>query len=245
MKVIILAGGFGTRLAGYTKLIPKPMVKIGNTPILVHIMKLYANYGYKDFLIALGYKNIVIKKFFKNYKKLNKAFDFKLNNKKCTVTLIDTGQNTLTGGRLKKMNRFIKKDENFMLTYGDGISDVNLKKLEKFHNNHKRLMTVTAVRPPARFGEVILKKNKVVSFKEKPQVGDGWINGGFFLVNKRFFNFIKNDKTILEKEPMEKASRLGELYAYKHTGFWKCMDVKRDKDVLEKIYKKNKFKWKK
>mgnify|MGYP001461502347 CR=1 FL=1 len=243
MKVVILAGGYGTRLAGYTKSIPKPMVKIGKLPILIHIMKLYLNYGYKDFYIALGYKNKVVKKFFKKFKKLNKKFVYYLNGSKCNVTLIYTGHNTFTGGRLKRLKNFFKPKENFMLTYGDGISNVNLKKLEIFHKKNKKLATVTAVRPPARFGEIVLKKNKVSSFKEKPQVGDGWINGGFFVLNQKFLNFIKNDNTVLEKEPLEKASNLGQLYAYKHNGFWKCMDVKRDKDVLEEIYKKNKFKW--
>tara|TARA_Y100000590_G_scaffold224743_1_gene254148 strand:+ start:1850 stop:2587 length:738 start_codon:yes stop_codon:yes gene_type:complete len=245
MKVVILAGGYGTRLAGYTKLVPKPMVKIGKLPILVHIMKLYINHGYKDFYIALGYKSAVVKKFFKKFKKLNKSFVYKIDGKKCNITLIYTGKNTYTGGRLKRIKIFFKTNENFMLTYGDGISNVNLKKLEIFHNKHKKLVTVTAVRPPARFGEIVLRKNKVSDFKEKPQVGDGWINGGFFVVNEKFLNFIKNDNAILEKEPLEKASERGQLYAFKHNGFWKCMDVKRDKDVLEEIYRKNKFRWKK
>ena len=245
MKVVILAGGYGTRLAGYTKLIPKPMVKIGKLPILIHIMKLYANYGYKDFYIALGYKSTVIKKFFKKFKKLNKKFIYSLNGSKCNITLVYSGNNTFTGGRLKRLKNFIKPNENFMLTYGDGICNVNLNKLETFHEKNKKLITVTAVRPPARFGEIVLRKNKVSYFKEKPQVGSGWINGGFFVVNQKFLNFIKNDNTVLEKEPLEEASNLGQFYAYKHNGFWKCMDVKRDKDVLEEIYKKNKFRWKK
>jgi glucose-1-phosphate cytidylyltransferase len=245
MKVILLAGGFGTRLSEYTHSIPKPMVMIGNKPLLIHIIELYVKYNYTDFYIALGYKSEVVKRYFKNFIKLGKKFNFKMENgKKSTITLIDTGKKTLTGGRLKRIKRFLKKDENFMFTYGDGISNINLKKLEIFHNKHKKLVTVTAVHPPARFGEIILKKNKVVSFKEKPQVSKGWINGGFFIANCRFLNFIKGDSTILEKNPLEKVSLMGQLQAFKHKGFWKCVDTKRDKDVLESIYKKNKFKWK-
>tara|TARA_Y100001970_G_C14104729_1_gene787443 strand:+ start:523 stop:1251 length:729 start_codon:yes stop_codon:yes gene_type:complete len=242
MKVFILAGGFGTRLSEYTKLLPKPMIKINKKPILVHIMDLYLNYGYRDFYILMGYKSFVIKKYFSNFKNLGKKFKFSTKNKNCSVTLIESGLNTLTGGRLKKAERFLKKNENFMFSYGDGVSSVNLKKLEKFYIRSKKLIAVTAVRPPARFGELTLKKNKVIKFKEKPQVSDGWINGGFFIANKNFLKFIKNKRTILEKDPLEKASRKGELVAFKHKGFWKCMDTLRDKNVLEKIYRKNGFK---
>ena len=243
-KVVILAGGFGSRLSEYTNLIPKPMVKIGNKPILIHIMKLYLNFGYRDFYILMGYKSFVIKKYFKNFKKLGKKFKFKINNNNCFVTLSYTGKNSLTGGRLKKTKRFLKNKENFMFTYGDGISNLNLKKLEKFHLKNKKLITVTAVRPPARFGEIILRKNKVTKFQEKPQVNDGWINGGFFVANEKFLSMISGNNTILEKEPLEKASRIGQLFAFKHKGFWKCVDTKRDKIILDKIYKKNKFNWK-
>ncbi len=242
MKVVLLAGGFGTRLSEYTATVPKPMVKIGGKPMLTHIMDLYSKYGYRDFYIALGYKSNVVKKYFKNFKSLDTKFSFKIKKVNCTVTLIDTGKNTLTGGRLKRTKKFINKNENFMFTYGDGVSNINLKKLEKFHKKHNKLVTVTAVRPPARFGEILLKDSKVVSFKEKPQVTEGWINGGFFIAKYNFFNLIKGDLTILEKDPLEKASAKRQLYAFKHTGFWKCMDTKRDKDVLEEIYKKNKFK---
>jgi glucose-1-phosphate cytidylyltransferase len=242
MKVVLLAGGFGTRLSEYTTTVPKPMVKVGGKPMLTHIIDLYAKHGYKDFYIALGYKSNVVKKYFKNFKLLNKKFNFSTKKINCSITLIDTGKNTLTGGRLKRTKKFINKNENFMFTYGDGISNINLKKLEKFHVKHNKLVTVTAVRPPARFGEILLKDTKVISFKEKPQVTKGWINGGFFIAKYDFFNLIKGDLTILEKDPLEKASSKNQLHAFKHNGFWKCMDTKRDKDVLEVIYKKNKFK---
>ena len=217
MKVVILAGGLGTRISEYTHSIPKPMVQIGKKPLLIHIMNLYSKFNYNDFYIALGYKSEIIKKYFKNFKKTNKQFKFKIKDKTLKVTLIDTGKNTLTGGRLKRLKKFINKEENFMFTYGDGISNVNLRKLEKFHKKHDRLITVTAVRPPARFGEIIIKNEKVTSFKEKPQVKQGWINGGFFVAKYDFFNLIKGDATILEKEPLEKASYKGQLYSFKLT----------------------------
>ena len=244
MKVVILAGGMGTRLSEYTRSIPKPMVKIGNLPIIIHILTHYLNYNYKNFILATGYKSNVIKKYFSNFKRNGKEFGAYIAKKKCKITIIDTGIKTMTGGRLKKVRKFIKNNEDFMFTYGDGISNVKLDKLVKFHKVNKKLITVTAVRPPARFGEIILKKNKVITFKEKPQVTNGWINGGFFVAKKNFLNLIKNDKDILEKKPLETACKKKQLVAYKHEGFWKCMDVKRDRDELQKIYKKNKFKWK-
>ena len=228
-KVVILAGGFGTRLSEYTKDIPKPLVSIKGKPIIVHIIKHYIKFGFKEFYIALGYKGSLIKKYFKN-----KKFGWKIN-------LVDTGEKTMTGGRLKRLKKFLKEDENFMFTYGDGISTVNIRKLIKFHKKHKKMLTVTAVRPPARFGEISIQSNRVISFKEKPQVSQSWINGGFFVAKKKFLNLIKNDSTILEKKPLEEATKKNQLYAFKHYGFWKCMDTKRDKDVLEEIYKKNKF----
>lgn len=243
MKVIILAGGFGTRLSEYTKTIPKPMVKIGPYPILLHIINHYLNYGFTEFYIASGYKSYIIKKYFKNFKKSGKFFNFKILNKKCKISIIDTGLSTLTGGRLKRVKPFLKKNEQFMFTYGDGISNVNIKNLLNSHKKSKKIITVTAVRPPARFGELIIKKNKVKSFREKPQTNHGWINGGFFVAKYNFFNFIKNDNDILEKSPLEKALKLKELNAFKHSGFWKCMDTLRDRNVLKEIYKKNKFKF--
>ena len=238
MKVLILAGGMGTRISEYTKTIPKPMISIAGKPILIHIMSHYLKYDYKEFFIASGYKNQIIKNYFKNYEKIGKPFLFNLNKKKCLITILDTGLKSMTGGRVKEIDKYLKEKENFMLTYGDGVSNVNLKKLEKFHLKNKKIITITAVRPPARFGEIIIKKNLVKSFKEKPQVKSGWINGGFFVVNKSFLKFIKNKKTILEKTPLEKASKLDQLVGFRHYGFWKCMDTKRDRDELHVIMKK-------
>ena len=230
MKVIILAGGFGTRLSEYTKTIPKPMIDINGKPILFHIMKQYANYGFKNFYIALGYKGEVIKRFFKR-----KFFD-------CNIHLIETGKNTMTGGRLKRLKKYIGK-ETFMMTYGDGLSNVNLKKLLKFHKKNKKLVTLTAVRPPARFGALKLKGNQVSYFKEKSKLDEGWINGGFFVMEPTFFKFIKNDNTYLEREPLEKVTSKKQLVAFKHNGFWQCMDTKRDKDKLHNLLKSKKIKF--
>ena len=241
MKIIILAGGKGTRISDYTRTIPKPMIRINKKPMLLHIIEHYTKFGFKDFYVALGYKKNVIINYFRNFKKINKSFKYKIKNKNISITLSDTGQNTLTGGRIKRMRKFIDKTEDFMFTYGDGVSNVNLRKLYSFHKKNNKLITVTAVRPPARFGEITLKNNRVATFKEKPQVTEGWINGGFFVAKYKFFNFIKGDKTILEKEPLENAAKRKQLYAYKHKGFWKCMDTSRDKDVLEKLFKKNNF----
>lgn len=221
MKVVILAGGYGTRLPEYTKSIPKPMVKINGKPILIHIINHYLKYGYDNFYIALGYKSNEIKKFF-HKKKLN----FKIN-------LINTGLKTMTGGRLKRLKKIIG-NETFLLTYGDGVSNVNLDKLVRFHKKNKKLITLTAVRPPARFGAIKISGNKVKTFKEKSKLDEGWINGGFFVVEPKFLNFIKGDNTFLEREPLERASKNNQLLAFKHNGFWQCMDTKRDKDFLEK-----------
>lgn len=241
MKVVILAGGLGTRLGEYTHAIPKPMVKIGSYPIIVHIMKQYIKYGFKDFILATGYKSHIFKKYFRNFKKSGVSFNSKILNQKCKINILDTGLNTLTGGRLKRVSKYLNKDENFMFTYGDGISNVNLKQLLNFHKKKKKIITVTAVRPPARFGEIIIKKNIVSSFKEKPQTSDSWINGGYFVAESSFLKFIRGDKEILEKWPLEIAAKKKQLSAFKHHGFWKCMDVKRDREELQKIYKKNKF----
>jgi len=229
MKTVILCGGYGTRLSQETRIKPKPMVKIGKIPILQHIMNIYSKHGFDNFILALGYKGYFIKKYFKN----------KNNNLK----LVDTGINTLTGGRLLRLKKFFKEGENFMLTYGDGLSNQNLKKLLKFHLKHKKIATMTVVRTPVRFGEVKLKGNLVSSFKEKPQSSTAWINGGFFVFNYKIFDFIKNDKTMLEREPMEKLQKIKKLYGYKHTGFWQCMDTLRDKNYLNKLYKNNKLVW--
>ncbi len=238
MKVVILAGGLGTRLSEYTQSIPKPMVKIGKLPIVVHIMSHYIKNGFKDFILATGYKSYAFKKYFKNYKAEGKPFKFSVNQKNCSVIIANTGLKTLTGGRLKRINKYLDKDETFMFTYGDGVSNVNIRKLLRFHFQKKKLITVTAVRPPARFGEIIIQNDRVKSFKEKPQVTNGWINGGFFVANKKFLKFIKGDNDILERKPLETVCKKKLLVAFKHTGFWKCMDVKRDRDELQLLFKK-------
>jgi len=230
MKVVILAGGLGTRISEYTKSIPKPMITIKRLPILVHIMKHYAKYGFNEFYIALGYKGNVIKNYFKK-----KKFNWKIN-------LINTGKNTMTGGRLKRLRRYLYK-EIFFLTYGDGLSNVDLKKLLKFHHNNKKLVTLTAVRPPARFGALKLKGNLVKYFKEKSRMDEGWVNGGFFVINPKFFNYIKNDETYLERGPLENITKIKQLAAYKHNGFWQCVDTKRDLILLNKILKSKKGKF--
>jgi len=245
MKVVILAGGFGTRLSEYTKSIPKPMVAVGGKPILWHIMSTYAKFGYKDFYIALGYKAEVIKEYFLNYQTLNSDFIIDLSNSKIVahqqdkidwkVTLVDTGLNSMTGGRVKRIQDFIG-DEPFLLTYGDGVADIDINALVKFHKNHGKMVTVSAVHPSARFGELDINNDVVTSFKEKPQTTQGWINGGYFVVNPDFFDLIEGDDSILEKEPLEQAAQMGELMAYQHDGFWQCMDTKRDRDHLEELW---------
>ena len=243
MKVVILAGGFGTRLSEYTETVPKPMVNIGGKPILWHIMNRYASFGHKDFYIALGYKAEIIKQYFLDFKSINSDFSINLAEGKIkvknkididwNVTLVDTGEFSMTGGRVKRLEKYIK-NEPFLLTYGDGLSDINLDKLLKFHESHNKMVTITAVHPVARFGELKLSGNVVESFQEKPQINQGWINGGFFVCKSDFLKFIKNDQTVLEKEPLESISKKGQLMAYRHSGFWQCMDTKRDRDLLEK-----------
>ncbi len=230
MKIVLLAGGLGTRMSEYTKTIPKPMVNINGRPLLLYIMKHYARYGFKDFYIALGYRGEIIKKFFNK-----KFFDWNIN-------LIETGQNTMTGGRLKRLKKHIGK-ETFMMTYGDGLSDINLKKLLEFHKKNKKLVTLTAVRPPARFGVIKFKGQLVSYFKEKSKLDEGWINGGFFVMEPEFLKFIKDDQTYLEREPLEKATKQRQLVAFKHKGFWQCMDTKRDKDKLNKALNSKKIKF--
>jgi len=228
MKVVILAGGLGTRLSEYTKLIPKPMVKIGGEPIIFRIIKLYKKYGFKEFYIALGYKGHVIRNFFKN-----KFKDIEIN-------LIETGKNTMTGGRLKRLEKYLK-NETFLMTYGDGISDLDINKLISFKKKNKSTMTLTAVRPPARFGTIKIKGDYIYYFKEKSSVDEGWINGGFFVIEPKIFKYIKNDSTYLEREPFEKLAKQKNIKAYKHKGFWQCMDTKRDKDLLDKLIKEKKI----
>jgi len=223
MKTIILAGGLGTRLAEYTDKIPKPMVNIGKKPLLTHIMNFYKSYGHDEFIIAAGYKKEIISEHYKDSK------EFK------NLKIIDTGKETMTGGRLLKLKNYIDKEENFFMTYGDGLSTVNLDELIKFHENHKRIATVTAVHPPVRFGELEIQGDDVVKFEEKPQAKAGWINGGFFALNSKIFDYIEGDQTLFEKEPMTNLYKDKMLKAYKHEGFWKCMDTLRDKIELEKI----------
>ncbi len=225
MKVVILAGGLGTRLSEYTHSIPKPMIDIKGKPMIYYIMKHYSKYGFNEFYLAIGYKKEIIKRYFKN-----NSFGWKIN-------LIDTGNNTMTGGRLKRLTKYLNK-EKFFLTYGDGISNVNLKKLLKFHNKNKKLVTLTAVRPPARFGAVKLKGNLVKYFKEKSKLDEGWINGGFFVIEPKFLEYIKDDKTFLERTPLEKMFKKKQLVAYRHSGFWQCIDTKRDLDLIKENIKK-------
>ncbi len=247
MKVILLAGGFGTRLSEYTDIVPKPMVKIGDKPILWHIMQRYAHYGHKDFYIALGYKAEVIKEYFLNYHTLNSDFTVDLasggvqplqvNPVDWRVTLVNTGDRSMTGGRVKRMQPFIG-NETCLLTYGDGVADIDLNALLAFHRSHGKMVTISAVRPAARFGELKLNGGLVSSFQEKPQLHEGWINGGFFIFEPAFFDLIDGDKTLLEREPLEQATNAGELMAYRHDGFWHCMDTKRDHELLESLWEK-------
>ncbi|NCI49095.1 glucose-1-phosphate cytidylyltransferase [Sediminibacterium roseum] len=253
MKVILLAGGFGTRLAEYTGLIPKPMVPIGGKPILWHIMQTYSSFGHKDFFVALGYKAEVIREYFYNYKALNSDFTVDLktgsvdshhqNDVDWRVTLVDTGEKTMTGGRVKRLKNFIG-DEPCMITYGDGVANIDVDALLRFHKNHGKMVTVSAVRPVARFGELEINGDTVISFQEKPQLQKGWINGGYFVVEPGFFDLIKDDQTLLEREPLETAAAQGQLMAYKHEDFWHCMDTKRDHELLESLWLSGKAPWK-
>jgi glucose-1-phosphate cytidylyltransferase len=252
MKVLLLAGGYGTRLSEYTESIPKPMVTIGGKPILWHIMNRYASFGHKDFVLALGYKAEVIKNYFLSMRSVNCDFTLDMASGSINVhdeskvdwnvTLVDTGQDTMTGGRVKRLHDYIG-DEPFMLTYGDGLSDVNFDELIEYHTNHEKLITVTAVRPIARFGELSMIGNLVSSFEEKPQVARGWINGGFFVCQPELFDYIEGDQTILERDPLERISNESQLMAFKHNGFWQCMDTKRDRDFLEEQWEKRQAPW--
>ena len=239
MKTVFLAGGMGTRLSEETTKIPKPMIKIGNLPILFHIMKHYSNYNFNKFVVCGGYKYNFIKKFFDNNQNLQKK-----NKVNWSVEIINTGLKTQTGARIKKIKNFIEKDDLFFMTYGDGISDVNISKLLEFHKKHKKIATLTAVRPLPRFGNIKLNKNKISSFSEKDKLQEGWINGGFFVLNKKVFEYINNrENCIFEREPLQNLSKDGELMAYKHEGFWQPMDTLRDKNHLNEIYKKRKLSW--
>lgn len=254
MKVVLLAGGLGTRLSEETVLKPKPMVEIGGMPILWHIMKIYSAYGFNDFVICLGYKGYVIKEYFTNYFLHKSDVTIDLVNNSVTVhdshaepwkiTLVDTGNSTMTGGRIKRIQSHIG-NETFLLTYGDGVGNVDIKKLVEFHQKHGKACTITSVQPSGRFGALNLtEKQEVLSFKEKPQGDGAWINGGFFVCQPEVFNYIENDSTIFEKEPMESLAANGQLMAFNHNGFWKPMDTLRDKQELDSEWNNGNAKWK-
>jgi len=254
MKTVILCGGLGTRLSEETQVKPKPMVEIGGRPMLWHIMKIYERHGFNDFTLALGYKGEVIKDYFLNYHARQSDLTVHLQGGQVDysnptaedwrVSMIDTGANSMTGGRLLRLKPHLESDGTFMLTYGDGVSDVDLTELLAFHRSHGRLATVTAVRPPVRFGELSIEKNRVTKFQEKPQAGEGWINGGFFVFEPGVFDFISDDSTLLEREPLEQIAEEGELMVYQHPGYWQCMDTVRDKATLEDLWVNDKAPWK-
>ena len=254
MKVLILAGGLGSRLSEETTLKPKPMVEIGGKPILWHIMKIYSSYGFNEFVILCGYKGYMIKSYFANYYRHNADMTVDMSNNSIEyhkthaepwkVTLIDTGIDTMTGGRIKRVQDYVGQ-ETFMLTYGDGVANVNINKLVNFHKNHGKAITMTSVQPEGRFGALMINNEyKVIDFREKPHGDGAWINAGFFVCNPEVFNYIDNDKTIFERQPLENLAKDGELFTYRHTGFWKPMDMLRDKTELENMWANNSAPWK-
>jgi glucose-1-phosphate cytidylyltransferase len=253
MKCVILAGGLGTRISEESVVRPKPMIEIGGKPILWHIMKIYAAHGVNDFIVCCGYKQYVIKEYFANYFLHNSdvTFDMSKNqmqvhehtNEPWKVTLVDTGEATMTGGRLKRVAKYLGQDD-FCFTYGDGLSDVNISELIKFHKESGKLATLTAVQPPGRFGALVMNGTNISSFAEKPKGDGAWVNGGFFVLNPKVINFIESDEAIWEREPVEKLAELNQLSAFKHKGFWQPMDTLRDKLQLEEIWSANKAPWK-
>jgi glucose-1-phosphate cytidylyltransferase len=243
MKTVILCGGMGTRLSEETSVRPKPMVEIGGRPILWHVMKTYERHGFKDFVLALGYKGSMIKDYFLNYHRLTSDVTVRLKSGKAsygnvtaedwTVSMYDTGLESLTGGRLFRLKKHLKGAGTFMLTYGDGVADVDVRALLKFHKKHGKIATVTSVRPPSRFGTMVMRNGHVVSFKEKPQLGEGWINGGYMAFEQGVFDYLDDERTVLEGKPLEKLAKDGQLMAFRHEGFWQPMDTMRDKNYLE------------
>lgn len=254
MKVVILAGGFGTRLSEETVVRPKPMVEIGGKPILWHIMNLYAAYDVKEFIIALGYKGESIKEYFLNFYAFNNDISIDLASGKTTIHdgnqpnwkihLVDTGLHTQTGGRLKRLKQWLGDDDTFLFTYGDGVADLDIEAVVKFHHSHGKLATVTTVRTPARFGRIAFEGDSICNFYEKPQSGEGWINGGFFVLNSKAIDYIEGDDIPWEKEPLEGLAQDGQMMGYRHYGFWSCMDTLREKNYLEELWTSKKAPWK-
>lgn len=254
LKTVILAGGLGTRLSEETALRPKPMVEIGGQPILWHVMNIYAHHGFREFIVALGYKGEVVKDYFMRFNAMTSNLSVETGTGKTTihdgdrpnwtVHLVDTGAATMTGGRVKRLQEWIGEDDTFMLTYGDGVSDVDISALVAFHNSHGKLATVTAVRPPARFGGLRLDGSQVTRFAEKPQAGEGWINGGFFVLNRKVLDYIDGDETPWEHDPVERLTAEGQLMAFHHEGFWQPMDTLREKQLLENWWASGKAPWK-
>ena len=254
MKAVILAGGFGSRLQEETVVRPKPMVEIGGKPMLWHIMNIYSAHNVNEFIVALGYKGEVIKEYFLNFYAFNNDISLDLSCGQVSVHdgnqpgwklhLVDTGLKTSTGGRIRRLKSWLGDTETFMLTYGDGVADIDIDALLKFHRSHGKLATVTIVRPPARFGGVALDADRVLQFEEKPQTGEGWINGGFFVLNREVIDWIEGDDTIWEREPLERLAREGELMAYQHSGFWQPMDTLRERHLLERLWDSGEAPWK-
>lgn len=255
MKVVILAGGLGTRISEESYLKPKPMIEIGEKPILWHIMKIYSSYGFNDFIICCGYKSYVIKEYFADYyfHNCDVTFDFKsgMNEVKVhsnytepwKITIIDTGLNTMTGGRIKRVQSYVG-EEDFMLTYGDGVSNININSLLDFHKKHGKAATMTAVKPKGKYGVLEINNNEIIAFREKDINDTSWVNGGFMILSPHIFKHIEGDETILEKEPLENLALSGQLIAYKHEGFWQCMDTQRDKYQLEEFWNTGRAPWK-
>ncbi|MFN3396565.1 MAG: glucose-1-phosphate cytidylyltransferase [Thermodesulfovibrionales bacterium] len=254
MKAVILAGGFGTRLSEETSLKPKPMVEIGGKPILWHIMNIYSSHGINEFIIAAGYKGEVIKDYFLNFYAINNDITIDLSNGKTIVHdgnqpnwkvhVIDTGLYTQTGGRLKRLKKWLEGEELFMLTYGDGVADIDIKALINFHRAHGKQATVTTVRAPARFGRIVFDEDRIVNFYEKPEAAEGWINGGYFVLSPEVLNYIDGDETIWERDPVEGLAKDGQLMGYRHYGFWSCMDTLKEKNYLEELWSSGKAPWK-